>query len=454
MGGILALTDTIAALATPVGASALALVRASGPRCTGLVAEIFGGAPLPRQAVHGDYRNRTGSLVDDVVYTFFAGPNSYTGEDLLEISAHGNPLIAQMLLEDLCARGCRPAEPGEFTRRAFLNGRMDLSQAEAVADLIGARSERALAAANQQLRGGLGRRMQELTDRLLDLVARVEAGIDFPEEDLPAEDRAALAAGLADLQSGVSRLLATDRYGAVLRHGIRTVILGEPNAGKSSLLNRLLGRERALVSAEPGTTRDYLEEPVALGPHCIRLIDTAGLNPSPTPLERRGMEQTLARAAEADLVLLVLDGTRPLPDLPPEITSRLGPSSALAVVNKTDLAPFHGGLIPPCGLPMVRVSAVTGAGFDELSGAIVNCAESFRQDQGEDLVAINARHAGALREATVLLEAARVKLDSYSPIELLASDLRGTLYAFGEIAGRVDNERVLDRIFASFCIGK
>jgi tRNA modification GTPase len=296
--------------------------------------------------------------------------------------------------------------------------------------------------------------MQALIDRLLDLIARVEAGIDFPEEDLPPEDRAALAAGLAELRAGVARLLATDRYGEVLRHGIRTVILGEPNAGKSSLLNRLLGRERALVSAEPGTTRDYLEEPVALGPHCIRLIDTAGLNPSPAPLERRGMEQTFARAAEADLVLLVLDGTRPQPDLPPEITSRLSPSAALAVVNKTDLAPFDGGLIPPCGLPVVRVSALTGAGIDELVEAITGRAESFRQDQGEDLVAINARHAGALREATVLLDAARVKLDKYSPIELLASDLRGALHALGEIAGRVDNERVLDRIFASFCIGK
>jgi tRNA modification GTPase len=446
--------DTIAALATPVGTSALALVRASGPRCAGMVAEIFGGSPLPRQAVHGDYRNQAGALVDDVVYTFFAGPNSYTGEDLLEISAHGNPFIAQRLLEDLGARGCRSAEPGEFTKRAFLNGRMDLSQAEAVADLIGARSERALAAANQQLRGALGRRLQELIDRLLDLIARVEAGIDFPEEDLPPEDRAALAAGLADLQSGVSRLLATDRYGEVLREGIRTVILGEPNAGKSSLLNRLLGRERALVSAEPGTTRDYLEEPVALGPHCIRLIDTAGLNPSPTPLERRGMEQTLARAAEAGLILLVLDGTRPSPALPPEVAARLTPAGALAVINKTDLPSAGAGPTPPAGLPVVRVSALTGAGLDELVAAIVRHAESFRREQGEDLVVINARHATALREATVLLDAASAKLSVAAPVELLASDLRGVLHAFGEIAGRIDNEQVLDRIFAKFCIGK
>jgi len=446
--------DTIAALATPVGTSALALVRASGPRCAGMVAEIFGVPPLPRQATHGDYRNQAGALVDDVVYTFFAGPNSYTGEDLLEISSHGNPFIAQMLLEDLGARGCRPAEPGEFTKRAFVNGRMDLSQAEAVADLIGARSERALAAANQQLRGALGLRMQELTGRLLDLIARVEAGIDFPEEDLPPEDRTAIEAGLADLRTGVGRLLATDRYGQLLRDGIRTVILGEPNAGKSSLLNRLLGRERALVSAEPGTTRDYLEEPVALGPHCIRLIDTAGLNPSPTPLESRGMAQTLARAAEADLLLLVLDATRPAPALPPEVAARLTPTSALAVINKTDLTAGRVIPTPPAGLPVVSVSALTGAGFDGLAAAIVRHAESFRREKGEDLVVINARHATALREAIVSLDAAGTKLSASAPIELLASDLRGALLAFGEIGGRIDNERVLDRIFANFCIGK
>jgi tRNA modification GTPase len=454
VGGMASSADTIAALATPVGTSALALVRASGPRCAALVAEIFGGAPLPRQAVHGDYRSRSGPVVDDVVFTFFAAPRSYTGEDLLEISAHGNPFIVQTLLEDLCARGCRPAEPGEFTKRAFLNGRMDLSQAEAVADLIAARSERALAAANLQLRGALGRRVQDLTDRLVDLLARVEAFIDFPDEDLPPEDRATLAAGLAGLQADVSRVLATDRYGQVLRAGVKTVILGEPNAGKSSLLNRLLGRERALVSAEPGTTRDYLEEPVALGPHCIRLIDTAGLSTSPTPLERRGMAQTLARAAEADLLLLVLDATRPAPLLMPEIAALLTPATALVVVNKIDLPVSTAGPALPHGLPVIRMSALTGDGVDELVAAIVRHAESFRQEQGEDLVAINARHATALRHATEHLRAAIEKISGNGPPELLASDLRAVLDAFGEIAGRIDNERVLDRIFTQFCIGK
>ncbi len=448
--------DTIAAPATPAGTSALAVVRASGPACVRLVPELFGASPLPRQAVHGDYRDCAGAVVDEVVYTFFRAPHSYTGDDLLEISCHGNPLIVQRILEDLLARGCRAAQPGEFTRRAFLNGRMDLSQAEAVVDLIHARSERALAAANQQLRGALGRRMQDLVDRLVGLLARVEAWIDFPEEDLPPADRGELAAGLGALAADTARLLATSHYGAVLRAGVRTVILGEPNAGKSSLLNRLVGRERALVSAEPGTTRDYLEEAVGLGPHCIRFIDTAGLNPSPTPVERAGMAKTLERAAEADLVLLVLDATRPSPPLPAEIEAGLAPGRALVVVNKTDLVADGGGPAPPAGLPVVRVSALTGAGCDALVAAILGCADSFRQGQGEDGVAINARHAAALARAAEQLQAARAQLslNANCRVELLASDLRGVLEAFGEIAGRIDNERVLDRLFATFCIGK
>lgn len=456
VGGMAHPVDTIAAPATPAGTSALALLRASGPDSARLVAEVFGATPLPRQAIHGDYRGRDGALLDDVVFTFFQAPHSYTGDDLLEISCHGNPFITQKILEDLLARGCRAAQPGEFTRRAFLNGRLDLSQAEAVVDLIHARGERALAAANQQLRGALGRRLQDLSGRLVDLLARVEAWIDFPDEDLPPADRAALEAGLRGLAADTSRLLATSHYGAVLRDGVKTVILGEPNAGKSSLLNRLLGRERALVSAEPGTTRDYLEEPASLGPHCIRLTDTAGLNASPTPVERAGIAKALERAADADLILLVLDATRPAPALPAEIGALLAPATALAVINKTDLVPDGAGPLPPAGLPSVRVSALTGAGCDALVAAIVRHADSFQLEQGEDVVAINARHADALSRAIACLQTALAKVagEAACPVELLASDLRGVLEAFGEIAGRVDNEQILDRLFATFCIGK
>lgn len=447
--------DTIAAPATPAGTSALALIRVSGPRAADLAASAFRAPPLPRRATHGDYFDHTDSLVDDVIHVFYPGPNSYTGEDLLEISCHGNPFIISRLLDDLYIRGCRPAEPGEFTRRAFLNGRMDLSQAEAVADLIHARSERAIAAAHHQLRGALGRHMQEAIGRLLNLIAYVEAYIDFPDEDLPPADRKRLLVDAQLLLAAAERLMATDHYGHLLREGVKTVILGEPNSGKSSLLNRLLDRDRALVSAEPGTTRDYLEEPLTLGAHCIRLIDTAGLNPAPTPLERLGMTRTLERAAEADLILLVIDATRPEPAFPPEVLGVVTDKKTLAVINKIDLRPA--GPIPrtPPELPSVRVSALTGAGCDDLADAIVRHAESYRVALGADLIAINARHANALRQATLALRSAIAKLaDGNSPDELLASDLREALASFEEISGKIDNERILDLVFANFCIGK
>jgi len=544
--------DTIAALATPLGTAALAIVRASGPACAGIARDALAlpCPPLPRVASHADYRALDGSLLDDVVATFFAAPNSYTGDDVLEISCHGNPFIAQKILEDLLARGCRSAEAGEFTRRAFVNGRIDLSQAEAVMDLIHARSERALVVANQQLRGSLGRHLAALTEELLGALARVEAYIDFPDEDLPDEDRDVVRRALDRLAQGTRRLLATRHYGELLREGIRTVIIGEPNAGKSSLLNRLVGHERALVSPEPGTTRDFIEERIHIGPHCLRLIDTAGLNPSPTPLEKLGMGKTIERAAEADLFLLVLDVTRPQPDLPrslpPEILERMSAENAVVVLNKIDLVPviqagypFSGeaqagglpdisrwlseawratppeivtqensipegcqkagasvsGTPPGCGdslsnAPVVSVAArpqppakifqasglmsqreqqqdsaegaiccvktscVTGEGFDELEKAIIARAEAFRHDQGEEIIAINARHADALSRAQASLASALAHLDGNGPVELLAADLRGALDAYGEIGGRIDNERMLDHLFATFCIGK
>ena len=447
-------TDTIAALATPVGTAAIAVVRASGPDTDRLTREIFGATPPPRVATHSDYRDRTGAVVDDVLVTFFAGPRSYTGEDSLEVSCHGNPFIAQKILEDLFARGCRAAEPGEFTQRAFLHGQMDLSQAEAVMDLIHARSEKALAAANQQLRGSLGRQMNALIDRLLQVLARVEAYIDFPDEDLPPEDRVLVARELTQLTRETDRLLATSHYGQMLRNGIKTVIVGAPNVGKSSLLNRLVGSERALVSPEPGTTRDFIEERILVGPHCLRVIDTAGLNPSPAPLEKLGMVKTLERAAEADLFLLVFAADQLAPVLPPELKGLAQASNSIIIINKSDL----GNVTSPenhfPGFLTLPVSALTGTGLDALTDAITRFADSFQKDTGNDLIAINARHAHALGQAREGLAAALAKLTDGTAVELLASDLRGVLAAYGEISGKVDNERMLDALFATFCIGK
>jgi tRNA modification GTPase len=447
-------TDTIAALATPTGTSALAVLRISGPGTSDLVAAIFGGTPPPRRLRHGDYRSLSGEILDDVLFVYFQGERSYTGEDSLEISCHGNPFIAQKILEDLCARGCRVAEPGEFTQRAFLNGRLDLSQAEAVMDLIHARSDRALEAANRQLRGALGRRMSSLVEGLLGVLARVEAYIDFPDEDLPAEDRSIVTRELERLQRETSSLLATRHYGELLRDGIKTVIVGKPNVGKSSLLNRLVGKDRALVSAEPGTTRDFIEERIVVGPHCLRLIDTAGLNPSPAALEKLGMDKTLERIAEADLILVVFENGATDAEMPSEIVARISERNTVIVLNKSDLSTGTNPSLMIGGAPVVAVSALTGEGVDELEAAIVACADGLSGNDGADEVAINARHAGALRSAKTALQSAISKIERNEPVELLASDLREVLAAYGEISGRVDNERMLDALFASFCIGK
>lgn len=449
--------DTIAALATPVGTSAIAVLRISGAETTRIATELLGRAPPPRTATRGDYRTRDGAMLDDVLCTFFQEPRSYTGEDSLEIACHGNPLIAQKILEDLFARGCRPAEPGEFTQRAFVNGRMDLSQAEAVVDLIHARSERALAAANQQLRGELGRRVNAVVQELVTTIARVEAYIDFPEEDLPPEDRQLVLAALQHAEQETGRLLATTRYGELLRDGIKTVIIGPPNAGKSSLLNRLVGRDRALVSAEPGTTRDFLEERIIVGPHCLRLIDTAGLNSQPAELEKLGIQKTLERCQEADLFLIVREvgDNSPLPSVIPR--ERLSKKNTLVVVNKIDLKRDEKRLSDSLvsEYQCIEISALTGEGIESLKTLITKMMDNFQHDCGADSVAINARHALALETARNSLSAARQRISGEDgEIELLAADLRGALEAFGEIGGKVDNEKVLDALFATFCIGK
>jgi len=460
---MLSTQDTIAALATPVGTSAIALLRVSGPLAESIACEILGEneAPTARTATRADYRDRSGAVLDDVLLTLFRAPASYTGEDVLEISCHGNPFIAQKILEDLIARGCRYAEPGEFTQRAFLSGNMDLAQAEAVMDLIHARGERALAAANQQLRGALGRHMQALIDGILAALARIEAYIDFPEEDLPPEDQNWVSDQIDKLQISVSKLLQTNHYGNILRDGLRVALLGEPNVGKSSLLNALLGRDRALVSSIPGTTRDYLEEPLLLGGYAFRLIDTAGLNENPEKIEQQGIEKTLALVEEADFLLLVVDASQAQsPSLPDSVIAALTPDRSLLVANKTDLlsdSALDQASESPTPFPQltrIETSALTETGLDELRAALVARAQSFHVEHGADLIAINARHADALSRAKDGLAQSLSQLAAQTPIELVASELRGALDAFGEIAGRVDNERMLDQLFASFCIGK
>ena len=272
----------------------------------------------PRFAHYASYLDKDGQALDDCIFTYFAAEKSYTGDAMLEIAPHGNPLIVQKILEDLLSRGCRTAEPGEFTRTAFLNGKLDLSQAEAVADLIHARSARGLEVARRQLHGSVGRKISSLTERLLSIQARLEAYIDFPEEDLPAEDEEGPAADLLALSGEVRELIETRRF-SLLHEGVRALIVGMPNAGKSSLINALTGMDRSIVSAQPGRRGDYVSDRVEIGGWCLEILDTAGLRDSGDAIEQMGMARTLELAVSADLFLLVLDLAAPSPTLPAEL---------------------------------------------------------------------------------------------------------------------------------------
>ncbi len=448
--------DTVVAVATPKGESALAMLRATGPGCESLCRSIFQrqGPLLPRHAYYGAYRSRDGESLDDVVYCFYKGPRSFTGEDILEISCHGNPLIATRLLEDLIARGCRQSEPGEFSRRAFENGRIDLTQAEAVMELIQARSDKAIRAANNQLRGAFGRQLNSLRQKLIVSIATIEAYIDFPEEDLPPEEKAVYVNGIQELMTYCSRLIDSGRYAAFLRDGVKTLILGEPNAGKSSLLNALLGFERAIVSREPGTTRDFLRERLIIGPHSIQLLDTAGLRTAQNEIEEEGIRRTIELADEADVFLVVEDSTAPSPSLPDGILSRLTSDNCLLIRNKIDLGervPDESGIEP---FKIIELSALTGEGIDRLRSAIVELIDSHFSSDEDDLILVNARHSLALNELRSCLESSLEKLKADDAIELIASDMRGALDAIGSILGKIDNETVLDELFSTFCIGK
>ena len=308
--------ETIVALSTPSAESAVALIRLSGNKCFGLASKCFGKDAKElkaRKACYGRYASAKGDLLDDVIFTLYKAPHSYTGEDMLEISCHGNPFIIQNIIDDLILRGARAAEGGEFTRRAFCNDKMDLSQAEAVGLLIGARSARALKAAQMQLDGELGKRIGAFSQRLLDVCALLEAYIDFPEEEIEQQSAEEIAQRLEKLSAEIKSLAKTSKYSALVHGGINIVIAGAPNAGKSSLLNALLGSDRAIVDSRAGTTRDYIREQAVFGPHRVNLTDTAGLRDASDSIESRGVEKAEEKIKKADLLFFTLDASCPPP---------------------------------------------------------------------------------------------------------------------------------------------
>lgn len=441
--------ETIAALATPGGTGAVALIRLSGPQAW-QVAEAACARPLgePRMATLRSVRDTAGRVIDQVLVTAFRGPASYTGEDVVEIATHGGRLVARRVLERLLACGARAAGPGEFTERAFLNGKLDLTQAEAVMDLISAQSDLALRAAHEQLEGRLGQRTEELRHEVLGVVAQVEAWIDFPEEDIDPETGAALDARIAAVEEGIDALLATADQGRVLREGLRTVICGLPNAGKSSLLNRLLGADRAIVSDTAGTTRDTIEEMLVVDGVPLRLVDTAGLRRGGDEIEEEGIRRTKREAGRADLLVVVADASLPPDEAMPEETPA-APRTVL-VLNKSDLGVHEAWDEKEA----VRISCTDGSGIGELRSKVRELAELGEADWGEHSVAVNARHRQCLQAAHAALGRARALLEGGAAAEMAALELREALDALGEIAGRVDTEEILGEIFSRFCIGK
>lgn len=448
--------DTIVSPATPSGESALGVVRVSGPLALELATTFRRGrAPLPWRAWFGDYVEAGGERIDEAIFTYFEGPKSFTGENVLEISSHGNPFITKKIVEDLCSRGARLAEPGEFSKRAFLNGRMDLTSAEAVMDVIRARSDRALDFALRQLGGEMERRMQEVVDRLLAVCAGVEAYIDFPDEDLPGEDKTRRIQKLGTLSSELRRMRGGARCRSVLHDGPSVVLVGEPNAGKSTLFNRLVGSRRAIVSEEPGTTRDFIEHAMHIGPHRIRMIDTAGVRDAPVRIEQTGVELAIEQAEGADLVVLVVDACAEPPSLPSRLLGRLTAGDALVAVNKCDLADPDLKRFSYDGADVVAVSALNGVGIDTLLDQIGEHADQItRTGSHDEGVSVNERHAEALGDAIKCLEEAIRSLSNEDSLELAASELRGAVDAIGRIVGRIDSEEMLDRLFKQFCIGK
>jgi tRNA modification GTPase len=444
-------SDTIAAISTPPGEGAIALVRISGANAIGVADKIFHGKEVPsRFEPHvqhfGEIFGPKDRLIDQVVLSVHHAPASYTGEDLIEINCHGGTLVSAKVLEACLRAGARAARPGEFTERAFLNGKMDLTQAEAVIDLIRAKTDLALRSATEQLEGRLGAQISKIRDEMIQLLAHINASIDFPEEGITPDEGETLRARLDSVREQIAALLATADQGRILREGVRVVIYGATNAGKSSLLNRLLGYDRVIVSDTHGTTRDTIEETVNLDGVPIRLLDTAGLRTFASELEREGIARTEKSLQLADLCLHIADRNAPKPE---HFEERNRDSNDIVVLNKGDLhensdwKDFHA----------LRISCLTGEGLPELRKEILN--RITKQNlKPESTLAINARHRDCLRRALESCDRAATSQFQGLSQEYAAIHLNEALRAVGEVIGAVEVEQILDSVFSQFCIGK
>ncbi len=445
--------ETIAAISTPFGEGAIAVIRLSGKRAIEIADAVFRSRKKTSELVSrvqqlGKIADGA-QVIDDVMLSVHRAPASYTGEDVVEINCHGGILVTRRILRLLLDRGARIAGPGEFSQRAFLNGKMDLTQAEAVMDLIRAQTDLALRAATEQLEGRLGTRICEIREELLELLAHVEAYIDFPDEDIDPDTGKALLNKLDGAREKIAALLRTADQGKILREGVRTVIYGAPNVGKSSLLNVLLGCERAIVSEIPGTTRDTIEEVINLHGIPLRLIDTAGMRESDDAIEREGIARTLKSIERADLVLHLADATQPRSHV--LWASETGTAHReIFILNKCDLGEDTSWKETEA----MRISCKTNDGIDTLADMIFQRVMGGSMNLTDTSVAINARHQACLKHAAQFADAARQGLCDGLSAEFVSIELRAALDAVGEVVGKADTEDLLGKIFSTFCIGK
>ena len=454
--------DTIAAIATAPGAGAIAIVRASGPDTFRIADRLFRcPAPLPSARVGGTFVHGqvvepvAGEVLDDALLLVFRAPHSYTGEDSVEIQCHGGSQAARRILDALISAGARPAEPGEFTKRAFLNGKLDLTQAEAVLDLIHARSERAARLATAQLEDALGVRIRTLYDRLLAVAADIEAMLDFPDDELPQSVPIDVQGRLALVSAEIRALLDTWHEGHVLREGARVVIAGAPNTGKSTLLNLLAGRERAIVSPHPGTTRDTIEESVTLQGYPLQLIDTAGLRDAPCEIEQEGIRRTHHALSQADLCICLVDGSQELSNDEQSFLAAHDPQKVLVLINKIDL----GQKIRPENLPgldSIALSLKKSPPTAQIAGKIIQNVVQKPSGGDHGALAISERHKNALLIAMDEVIQAEIRLKDGLEADLLpaATHARAALEQIGHIFGKNCTEEMLDAIFSRFCVGK
>jgi tRNA modification GTPase len=442
--------DTIVAIATAAGSAGVGIVRLSGPGSRGIARALCGRALVPRRAHHVRFRDADDGAIDDGIALYFAAPASYTGEDVVELQAHGSPVLLQQLLARCCALGARIARAGEFSERAFRNGKLDLAQAEAVADLIAAGDVRAARAARRSLDGEYSRRVDVLAADLLALRVQVEAAIDFADEPLDTLGGAAIRARLDAIAQSLVALLAAAERGRRLRDGLHAVIVGPPNAGKSSLLNALAGSERAIVTEIAGTTRDLLQETIRSDGIELTLVDTAGLREGGDAIEREGMRRARAELERADLALVVLDARDPQPGREAVAAAIAQVPHRLWLHNKADLLPAS---TAAPGIDELRISAHTGAGLEALHARLKSLALGAGADAGEGTFSARARQVEALRRAAAELEAAAEALGD-DALDLAAEALRCGHDALGEVTGRIVPDALLGHIFSTFCIGK